>query len=173
MKRLYFLCSNLIEATGVVEGFRAEGLEDDCIHVVGRDHHMLEEAKLHEATTVETTRLREGLDAGLVAGGSIGLLAGLAVIVTGPFGIALGGGTLLTSSLAGMGLGGWLGSLLGERRPDTDVRRYQAAIEEGQILVMADVRAERLPTFYQIIKRHCPNALVESFHLTHDHEVAA
>ncbi len=173
MKRLYFLCPDLAQASAVVACFQGAGIDDDYLHVVGKDHHALQAAHLHAASDLDTTRLREGLDTGLVAGGSLGLLAGLAAVVVNPFGIAVGGGTVLALSLAGMGFGGWFGSMVGSRRPDIEVHDFEEAINAGQLLVMADVPAERLPEFYRIIKSFQPNAEVHCVHLDHDHELAA
>ncbi len=173
MKRLVFLAPTIEEAKLVVESLQAMKIEDEWMHVVASDQHLLETEHLHPATEMETTDVARDMDLGIVAGGTVGLLAGLAAVGLGPLGLALGGGTILAGSLLGIGLGGWLGKMIGERTPSEQMERYKSALEEGQILMMVDVPSERLPEAFSLIRKHCPQALVEAISLTHDHQIAA
>jgi len=173
MKRLIFLAPSLAQAETVVEGMRVLGVEDDGIHVVAKDGRKLEQSHLHPATNVETSELENDLDWGMVAGGTLGMFAGLSVLGAGPFGIILGGGTLLASSLLGIGLGGWLGYMIGEQTTRAEVEKYEHAIEQGQLLMIADVPTESLPPVFRLIRETCPQALIESSDMSFDRQQSA
>ncbi|MBY4676283.1 hypothetical protein [Marinobacterium arenosum] len=173
MKRLIFLAPSLGQAETVVEGLRALDIDDNWMHIVAKDHHMLEQAHLHEATDLETTEMATDLDWGMVAGGTLGMLAGLSAIGLGPLGLVLGGGTVLAGSLLGIGLGGWLGKMIGEQTPRAELEKYSHAIEQGQLLMMIDIPELKLPAVFRLIREHCPQALIESATLTHDRQIAA
>lgn len=173
MKRLVFLAPTLEQAQMVVTDLREMGIEDEKMHVVAKDHKMLQDANMHEATELETSELENDMDWGMVSGGTVGMLAGLAVLGSAPFGLVLGGGTLLTMSLLGIGFGGWLGKMIGEGTPNAMIEKYEHALDDGEIVMMVDVPAERLPEFHQMIKSHCPKALIESVHIFHDDPLAA
>ncbi len=173
MKRMVFTVPTLELASTIADAIYALGIEEEAIHVVTRDPELLRDTNLLEATELETTDLEKDMDWGIVAGGSVGLLAGLSVIGTGPLGIVLGGGTVLAGSLIGMGLGGWLGKMLGEGTPSQALDTYHEAIELGEVLMLVDVPLETLPQAFGVIKQHCPETTVEAIHLTHDHQHAA
>ena len=173
MKRLVFLAPTLEQAQNVVEDLRKMDIPDEKMHVVAKDHQMLQDANIHEATDMETSEVESDMDWGMVSGGTIGVIAGLAVLGTAPFGLVLGGGTLLTLSLLGIGFGGWLGKMIGEGTPNSLIEKYEHALDDGQIVMMVDVPAERLPEFHHMIRGHCPKALIESVHIFHDDPLAA
>jgi len=173
MKRLIFLAPSMEQAKTVVAGLHQLSVDDEQIHVLAKDHDLLQKEHLHEATELETTELEQDMDWGMVAGGTMGLLAGLAVTGMGPFGLILGGGSALAGSLLGVGLGGWLGAMIGESTPTAAVEKYEHAIDSGQLLMMVDVDAEQMPPAWKLIRETCPQALVEANHLTHDHQLVA
>ena len=173
MKRLTFLTPNMEQAQGVVNELRTMGVSEEMMHVVAKDHDMLQKAHIHEATEMETSELETDFDWGMVAGGVLGLVIGFTAYKSMLFGFEFGAGSLLVLSLVGIVLGGWLGKIIGENTPSGELEKYQPAIEEGQILMMVDVPLEQLPELYKMVRKHCPKALIETTHLFHDHPLAA
>ncbi len=173
MKRLTFLAADLQQAQTVVDDLRKMGVSDEMMHVVAEDHQMLQKAHIHEATEMETSEFESDFDWGMVIGGVLGLAVGFAIYQLSLFGFEFGMGSLLLMLLGGVLLGGWVGKIIGESTPSSEMEKYQHAIDAGQILMMVDVPLERVPEFYKMIRRRCPKALIESSHIFHDHPLAA
>ncbi len=88
----------------------------------------------------------EGAAAGAVSGAAVGLLVGLAVagstFVLPGVGAFLVGGPLaaaLTGAGIGAASGGLLGALIGAGIPEHEAHHYASGVEQGHILVSADV----------------------------------
>lgn len=173
MKQIIFLVPSPEQARTVAEGLIALGVAEEDLHAVAHDPKQLINAHLHQATDVETTELETDLDWGMVAGGSLGLLAGLSVVGGGPAGFIAGGGVVFISSLAGIGLGGWLGVLIGIQTPRGELDKYRNAIAQGQLLMIVELTAEVLPPAFSLIRENCPQALIEVSDHHFDRRLAA
>ncbi|MDF2181163.1 hypothetical protein [Neptuniibacter sp. CAU 1671] len=174
MRRLVFLAQRLQQAKTVVQAIQALGIDEECIHVIAKDASQLEKFGLTPASRTETTEVENDMDWGMVAGGSFGLIAGLAAgTVLGPPSIVLGGGALLAASLLGIGVGGWLGRLVGAETPATFLQKYEHALQQGGFLMVIDTPTEQMPKVHFTIREHCPQALIEVFYPHWDHQQAA
>jgi hypothetical protein len=87
-------------------------------------------------------------------------LAGLVAVAL-PTGLVLGGGAVLALSLMGAGLGGWWSSLIGASIGNRRIKDYEAAIEQGELLVMVDVPKDRVEEIEALVKKHHPEAECE------------
>jgi hypothetical protein len=76
---------------------------------------------------------------GVSVGGMVGLLAGLTAVAFPPLGMVLGGGTVLASTLAAAGFGGFASGLAGAAFTNSRLNEFKDEIEAGQLLVMADL----------------------------------
>ncbi|WP_299177752.1 hypothetical protein [uncultured Neptuniibacter sp.] len=174
MRRLVFLAPQAQQVQSVVADFIAMGIEKESIHTIADDASRLEKLHFRPATVVETTELENDMDWGMVAGGGFGLAAGLMVTTAlGPVGTVVTGGAVIASSLLGIGIGGWLGKMVGEETPLHLLEKYKHALEQGCFLVMVDIPAERMSEVHKVIRQHCPKALVEIIYLHWDHQQAA
>ncbi|MFW1676845.1 hypothetical protein ACFVYJ_03575 [Pontibacter sp. JAM-7] len=174
MRRLVFLAQRLQQATSVVQEMQTLGVSEESIHVIAKDASLLEKIGLKPASETETTELENDIDWGMVAGGSFGLIAGLAAgTVLGPATLVLGGGAILASSLLGIGVGGWLGRLVGAETPATFLEKYEHALQQGGFLIVVDTPTEQMPMVHFTIRKHCPQALIEVFYPHWDHQQAA
>ena len=54
------------------------------------------------------------------------------------------GGILLGNSLFGAGLGAWVSGLVGMSVGNRRIKEFEGAIEEGKLLVLVDVPADRV-----------------------------
>ena len=64
-------------------------------------------------------------------------------------------------SLLGAGLGAWISSMIGVSVPNTQLKKFEKAIESGQLLMLIDVPKHRIDEITQLIKSHHPEAEVE------------
>jgi hypothetical protein len=78
-----------------------------------------------------------------------------------PAGPVIAGGIILASALAGAGIGAWLGGMVGMNVPNTRLKRFEKAIEVGELLVMVDVPRERVDEITALVKHKHPDADVK------------
>lgn len=152
--RLYFLVPDLETAETIVDELLLKRVEERHIHVVARDGTPM--GQLPEADIRQKTDLVESAEHGLAAGGVIGIMAGVAAVTFPPAGLALGGGMVAATTLAGAGFGAWVSSMIGIRLPNREIKQYQDAIERGEMLMMVDVSKDFMEEVVEMIRSHHP-----------------
>ena len=161
MKRLYFLVPTIDSAKIIVDEALLARIDERHIHIVAKDHDLLEKAHLPEAGLFEESDFVPALERGLTVGGATGLLAGIAAVTFPPAGLVLGGGAILATSLLGAGMGAWVASMIGVSVPNTQLTRFEEAIEEGQLLMLIDVPKSRVDEITELVKSHHPEAQIK------------
>lgn len=154
MRRLYFLLPDVETARKVVDELLLKRVDERHIHLLARRGTPLED--LPQTSVAQRTDLLPALERGAAIGGATGALAGLVAVTVPPAGLVLGGGAVLGMALAGAGFGAWAASLLGISTPNSQLRRFHDAIERGQILMMVDVRKDRIHEIEESIRQHHP-----------------
>jgi hypothetical protein len=158
MKRLCFLSPDLGHAKRVVADMKANGIPEKHIYALAKYGVDLED--LPDAGP-ESDDFLNAYKRGVELGGSAGLLVGLAALAFPPSGIVVGGGLVLLIGLWGAGLGGLLTGIAGAAFPDSRLQAFEAAIDQGQILIMADVAKDEVEKYESLIKSHDPEVSVE------------
>jgi hypothetical protein len=158
MKRIYFLVPDIETTKKIVDELLLARVEERHIHVLAKRDTPLE--NLPEATFLQKTDFIPALEQGIAVGGATGMLAGLVAVAL-PTGLVLGGGAVLALSLMGAGLGGWWSSLIGASIGNRRIKDYEAAIEQGELLVMVDVPKDRVEDIEALVKKHHPEAECE------------
>lgn len=161
MRRIYFLVPTVESASKIVDELLLARIEERHIHLVAKDTAALEKGHLPEASLLQTSDFIPALERGLAVGGVTGLLAGIAAVSFPPAGLVLGGGAILGTSVAGAGLGAWISSMIGASAPNSQLKEFEKAVEEGQILMLIDVPKERVEEIEGLVKSHHPDAEVE------------
>lgn len=161
MQRLYFLVPDVKLAKQIVEELLLARIEERHIHIVAKDHHALEEEHLPEAGLMQESDFIPALERGIAVGGVTGLLAGIAAVTFPPAGLVLGGGAILGMSLLGAGLGAWISSMIGVSVPNTQLKKFEEALEAGQMLMLVDVPKNRIDEITKLVKSHHPEADVK------------
>ena len=113
---------------------------------------------LPEASLLQKSDFIPALERGLAVGGITGALAGIAAVTFPPAGLILGGGAILGTSLAGAGIGAWVSGMIGVDVPNTQIDKFEDAINEGEILMMVDVAKDRVGKSNQLVQQHHPEA---------------
>lgn len=155
-RRLYFLLPSVARARQVVDELLLARIDDHHIHVLAKDDIPL--GDLPRANLLQRSDFVHGIEMGLVVGGSTGVLAGLVAVAFPPGGIILGGWTVLACALAGALIGAWVSGMIGTDVPNSQLKAFQDAVEEGQILMMVDVPKNRVEDVTRMIRRHHPEA---------------
>ena len=157
MKRLCFLSPDLQHTRQVVADLKKSGVPEKHVYIVAR--HGVELEDLPDAGP-EADDFLPAYERGVAFGGVAGLLAGLVALAFPPTGVVVGGGAVLLISLFGAGVGGFLSGLAGAAFSSSRLTEFEAAIDEGKILVMADVPAEEVDHYENLIKSADPEVEV-------------
>lgn len=143
--RRIYATPNLAAAQAALAAARDTGIERDALSLIARSDIEME-AVSDDLREAHTDTIPAALR-GAAGGGAVGLVAGLIAVAVPPLGITLAGAGLM----AGIGalVGSWSSALVGASVPDPVRRRFEEAIEAGQILLVVDAdeaqlqRAER------------------------------
>ncbi len=155
-RRLYFLLPDLESARRTANDLLLARVEFRHMHFLARRGTDL--GDLHEANPLQKTDLVHGAEVGLVLGGVCGLLLGLFIVFSPPPGVTLQLIIVLATALGGAVLGAWVASLVGASVPNSRIKRFQADIERGAILLMVDVPPARIEEIRELVHRRHPEA---------------
>ena len=158
-RRLYFLVPNIDTAHAVVDKLKQNDVSEDDMSVVARDS--VQTSDLPQADVSETSDLVGSAERGAAAGGVTGVVAGLAAMAFPPAGLAIGGGLVAATGVVGAGFGAWASSMIGIRHDNEQIEAYEKALDDGQVLIMVDVAAERVDEIERIIQQAAPSAKIE------------
>jgi len=159
MRRLYFLVPTVDSARQINDELLLARVEERHIHVIARQGTALED--LPEARLRERSDLIPALERGAAIGGVTGIVAGIIAVTFPPAGLLLGGGAILATGLAGVGVGALMSSMIGVDVPNSRIQKFQSAIESGELLMMVDVPAGRVEEIDELVKKHHPEADIE------------
>ena len=157
MRRIYFLTPDIETTHAIVAELRSEGIKDRHIHILAKRDTPLED--MPEASVLQKTDFIPALERGVVLGGTTGLLAGLAGLAYSGFVIA--GGAVLGVIMAGATIGSLMGGLAGMNSGNSKLKKFENAIENGELLVLLDIPMDRIGEITQKIIKHHPNAEFE------------
>ena len=156
MRRLYFTLPNLSMANKVVNELLLKRIDDHHMHVVAKEGVPL--GDLPEANLLQKSDFIPAIERGLAVGGATGLAAGIVAVVFPPAGLVLGGGAILAISLAGAVFGAWISGLIGVDVHNSQIAKFEDAINRGEILVMVDIDKSRVVEIEELVHSHHPQA---------------
>jgi hypothetical protein len=157
MRRIYFLVPDIGTTHKIVNELRAEGLEDRNMHILAKRDTPL--GDLPEAGVTIKTDFIPAVERGAALGGSVGLLAGLIGLRFAGFAIA--GGAVLGILIASATIASIAAGLIGMGQGNTRLKKYEQAIEEGELLLLLDVPKDRIEEISKSIIKHHPEAEFE------------
>lgn len=158
MRRLYFLSPHLNSAKQIVNDLLLARVDSSHMHIISKDESQLIKANLPGASLLEKTDVVPAFERGLVVGFATGLIAGLIGASFSPLGLEFDGATILGITLAGAVFGAWASGMIGISLHNSQLKRFESAIEEGQFLLIVDVPKNRIAEITQLVKRHHPEA---------------
>jgi hypothetical protein len=154
MRRLYFLVPDSTTAKAIVDDLLRARITWQHIHVLANHSVTLEE--LPEASLLQRSDVVHALERGVALGGATGAFLGLVALVFPPAGLTIAGGSVVAMTLAGAGFGAWTAAMIGVDEPNARLTRFREAIQNGQLLLMADVPASREQEIEQLVAGHFP-----------------
>ena len=160
MRRICLLSPDVEHAHRLVKDLMANGIPEHHIHVIAREGTPMED--LPDAGPEQDDFL-PAYERGVAIGGAGGLLAGLFALAVPPSGLVIGGGAVILFGLYGAGLGGLLTAISGAAYPNSRLERFEEQIEQGKLLVMADIPRRQVEHFEELIKSHDPDIEITGF----------
>jgi hypothetical protein len=156
MRRLYFLSPNVESCRALVTDLVNAGVAHHHIHVIAEEGTPL--GDLPRASTFDKTELGHALEWGLGLGGTAGMLSGLLAITFPPAGLVIGGGALIAATAVGAGFGAIVSSLVAKDMPNHELERFEAAVDQGELLVLVDVHGAQVDEMFDLIRLTHPEA---------------
>ena len=156
MRRLYFMVPDVATGKKVVDELLLAHVEWKHIHVLAKRGTPLED--LPEASFWQKSDIIPAMLRAVPMGGGTGILCGLVALALEPHLVVAGGAVLLASSLAGVGVGVWVGGMVGLNVGNTRLKTFQAAIERGELLIITDVPRDRVEEITARINTTHPEA---------------
>ena len=132
--RHVYSTTDLDMARAAMNAARGAGIAEDGLMLVARSDIELD-AIPNEHKQADSDSMPAALK-GVVAGGTTGLLLGLAAIVLSPIGWTLAGAGI--AALAGAGIGGMASTIFGSALPDPVRQKFDDEIKAGRILLVVD-----------------------------------
>ncbi len=157
MRRIYFLAPNIEVTHKIVDELHTLGIEDHHLHILAKRDTPLED--LPEATEFQKTDFIAAVERGAALGATTGLLAGLVGLRFAGFAIA--GAPVLGVLVFGGTIGAMMSGLAGLQVGNSKVKKYEEAIENGELLVMVDIPKEQIDDISKIIVKYHPSAEFE------------
>lgn len=161
MKWLYFLVPDIESSKSIVDELLLARVPEKDIHIIAKDHHILEQNNLPEASVAQESDMLPSIERGLAVGGVTGLVAGVAAVTFPPAGLALAGGAIPAVALAGAGFGAVVAPMIGISAPNSRLEQFESSIEAGELLFLVDVPKDRVDEISELIRKHHENVRVE------------
>lgn len=117
-----------------MQAARDAGVDEDSIMLVARSD--IELQSISNEHKEADSDFVHGAIKGVAAGGTTGLLLGLAAVVLTPVGWTLAGAGI--AALAGAAVGGMASSIFGSALPDPVRQKFDGEIQAGRILLVID-----------------------------------
>ena len=155
-RRLYFLLPSLQTTRKVYEELLLSHVPERNIHIVAKDESML--GDMPRASLFQTSDIVHGTQLGFIIGGFTGALLGSLAAATGWIVPGLEVWSVISITIGGAFVGSWTSSMVAINIPNSRLKTFQAAINEGQILFMVDVAAHRVDDIHEMVKIHHPEA---------------
>lgn len=160
IRRIYWLLPDLASAQRTMDDLLLARVEERRIHFVAREG--IDLSGLHPANLLQTSDVIRAAETGLLIGGGVGAIAGAIVSVVYPVvGDNPQWGLLAVLTLVGAALGAWASSMIGISTPSQRLKRFEPAIEQGQILLMVDVPRGRVEEIEARLQKLHPEAHLE------------
>jgi len=155
-RRLYFMLPDFDSARSMLDEMLLARIEERHIHFLAKRGTLPHD--LPEASVLQKTDVVHGAELGLVVGGVIGALGGLAAVLMPPAGVSLQLVTILLTALFGGAFGVWVSSMIGTQVPNSRLKVFHADIERGQVLMMVDVPLGKVADIRELARRRHPEA---------------
>jgi hypothetical protein len=141
-RRILYLIPDLASARRMMDDLLLARIEERHIHFLAKRGTPMD--GLHEASHAQKSDLVHGAQMGLMIGALLGCALGVVVAYTFLGGETMRIVTVLGATILGALFGAWVASMVGSAVPNSRLKQFAQAIEEGKILLMVDVPETRV-----------------------------
>jgi uncharacterized membrane protein len=131
-------------------------IDERHIHFVAREGADM--SGLHAANLLQTTDVIRSAESGLCIGGAAGAVVAVVFPIVGD---SPQWGMVGVLAIVGAAFGAWSASMIGVSVPSQRLKRFDAAIEQGQFLLMCDVPRGRVQEVEDRLQALHPEAHLE------------
>lgn len=150
-KRLYFLLPTFESAKQIVDELLIARIDENHIHVMAKEG--VDIGDLPEASIFQTSDIVHGIESGMVIGGISGLGGSIVAITALQLGSMMGL-IVLGCTIFGAIFGIWSAGMIGSSAKNTRLKDFEAAMDDGKILLMADVPVEKVTEVTHKVESH-------------------
>ena len=159
-RRIYWLLPDVASARRTMDDLLLARIEVRHMHFVAREG--TEMNGLHEANVLQTSDLIRSAEVGLCIGLGAGAVVGAVIAVAFPIvGDAPQWGLIGVLAIFGAGFGAWASSMIGISTPSQRLKKFEGAVEQGQVLLMLDVPRSRVAEIEDRLRASHPEAHFE------------
>ncbi len=158
-RRIYWLLPDLASARRTMDDLLLARIDEKHIHFVGSEGTDM--SGLHEANILQTSDIVRAAEMGLMIGCGVGALAGAAAAMFPIVGNTPQWGMVGVLAVLGGLFGAWSASMIGSSARNVRIKRFDSALEQGQILLMLDVPASRVEEIEELLQKQHPEAHFE------------
>ncbi|HEX6137813.1 MAG TPA: DUF1269 domain-containing protein [Casimicrobiaceae bacterium] len=155
-RRLYFIMPDLPSARKAMDDLLLARIEERHIHFLARRGTPME--GLHEANHLQKSDLVHGAQVGLALGALLGFVLGAVLVMTLITDDRWQIVTVLGAGIVGALFGMWVASMVGSSVPNSRLKQFSKAIDEGKLLLMADVPETRVNEVRELLNARHPEA---------------
>lgn len=151
-RRLYFVLPDVQSARQMLDEMLLARIEERHIRFLGQRDTLPPD--LPQASPLQKSDAIHGALTGIVVGGACGVLAGVLFFLFPP-GIELKLVAILVTAIVGAMFGAWVSSMIGMSVPNSRLKRFDADIVSGRLLMMIDVPLRRVAEITaRVVARH-------------------
>ncbi|TAK80033.1 MAG: DUF1269 domain-containing protein [Betaproteobacteria bacterium] len=156
-RRLYFVLPHVDSARRTADDLLLARVEDRHMHFLARRGTDLGE--LHPAGYLMKSDALHGAGVGLGLGVLGGLALGAVILFSPIEGTQPHPITVFVAMVVGGALGAWISSMVGASVPNSRLKRFEADIAAGKVLLMVDVPLGALERIREIVLERHPEAV--------------
>jgi len=158
-RRIYWLLPDLASARRTMNDLLLARISEQHIHFVAREDADM--SGLHAANVLQTSDVIRAAEMGLIIGGGVGVVAGVIAAMFPIVGDSPQWGVVAVLAVLGGVFGAWSSSMIGSSTPSSRLKRFQPAIEQGQILLMVDIPRSRVDEIEKMLETGHPEGHFE------------
>lgn len=151
--RLYYLLPDIDSARRALDDLLLSRIEERHIHFMTGGAPL--PSDLPEANFLHKTDVINGAESGMLAGSVLGLAFGFLLVAYFdlPASEAL---VIVSTTLIGLLFGGWAASMVAAALPNTRLKSFVAELEQGRVLMIADIPARRIEQIEKMLAERHP-----------------
>lgn len=148
--RLYYLLPDVESARRTLDNMLLNRIEEKYVCFLTGGASL--PSDLPEASFFHKTDVANGAGAGLIVGAILGIALGTLLI----FSYGTPQATILFTTVIGMLFGGWAASMAAAALPNSRLKAFYPELENGKILMIADVPARRVAQIEKVLAERHP-----------------